>query len=170
MDVCLLWVLCVLSGRGLCDGLITRPEESYRLWCILVWSRNLKIEEAKTRKWVVKASRIIIIIIIINILPLHIHNKVWFHFSKTQKFMSYRVNTSTALVITSQLHFLRTKWIKLALDIAIIQVCMIQVEIKLLDTTYCMIYTATQTKCFSPILGHHQIWYKNVCHVSITHV
>jgi hypothetical protein len=24
---------CVLSGRGLWDGLITRPEESYRLWC-----------------------------------------------------------------------------------------------------------------------------------------
>jgi len=23
---------CVLSGRGLCDALITRPEESYRLW------------------------------------------------------------------------------------------------------------------------------------------
>jgi hypothetical protein len=23
---------CVLSGRGLCDGLTTRPEESYRLW------------------------------------------------------------------------------------------------------------------------------------------
>jgi hypothetical protein len=23
---------CVLSGRDLCDGLITRPEESYRLW------------------------------------------------------------------------------------------------------------------------------------------
>ena len=27
---------CVLSGRGLCDGLITRPEESYQLWCIVV--------------------------------------------------------------------------------------------------------------------------------------
>jgi hypothetical protein len=27
---------CVLSGRGLCDGLITHPEESYRLWCVLV--------------------------------------------------------------------------------------------------------------------------------------
>ena len=26
---------CVLSGRGLCDGLITRPEESYRLWCVV---------------------------------------------------------------------------------------------------------------------------------------
>jgi hypothetical protein len=24
----------VLSGRGLGDGLITRPEESYRLWCV----------------------------------------------------------------------------------------------------------------------------------------
>jgi hypothetical protein len=36
MDVCLLWVLCVLSGRGLCDELIIRLEESYRLWCIVV--------------------------------------------------------------------------------------------------------------------------------------
>ena len=26
---------CVLSGRGLCDELITRPEESYRLWCVV---------------------------------------------------------------------------------------------------------------------------------------
>jgi hypothetical protein len=25
---------CVMSGRGLCDGLVTRPEESYRLWCV----------------------------------------------------------------------------------------------------------------------------------------
>ena len=26
---------CMLSGRGLCDGVITRPEESYRLWCVV---------------------------------------------------------------------------------------------------------------------------------------
>ena len=26
----------VLSGRVLCDELITRPEESYRLWCVVV--------------------------------------------------------------------------------------------------------------------------------------
>ena len=26
---------CVLSGRGLSDGPITRPEESYRLWCVV---------------------------------------------------------------------------------------------------------------------------------------
>jgi hypothetical protein len=25
---------CVLLGASLCDGLITRPEESYRLWCV----------------------------------------------------------------------------------------------------------------------------------------
>ena len=27
---------CVLSGRGLCDALITRPEEPYRMWCVVV--------------------------------------------------------------------------------------------------------------------------------------
>ena len=27
---------CVLSRRGLCVGLTTRPEESYRLWCVVL--------------------------------------------------------------------------------------------------------------------------------------
>jgi hypothetical protein len=45
---------CVLSSRGLCDRLITRPEESYRLWRVVVWSRNLENEEAKARHWAVK--------------------------------------------------------------------------------------------------------------------
>jgi hypothetical protein len=27
---------CLLSGRGLCGELITRPEESYRLWCVVL--------------------------------------------------------------------------------------------------------------------------------------
>ena len=41
---------CVLSGRGLCDEPITRPEESYRLWCVVVCDlQNLKDEEAMTR-------------------------------------------------------------------------------------------------------------------------
>jgi hypothetical protein len=40
----------VLSGRGLCDELITRPEESYRLWCVFRCDlENLKNEEAMTR-------------------------------------------------------------------------------------------------------------------------
>jgi len=34
MSVCC--EFCVLSGRDLCDGPITRPEESYRLWCVVV--------------------------------------------------------------------------------------------------------------------------------------
>ena len=39
----------MLSGRGLCDELITRPEESYRLWCVVVCDlENLKNEEAMT--------------------------------------------------------------------------------------------------------------------------
>jgi hypothetical protein len=43
MDVCLLCLYVVLScvGRGLCDGLIIRPEESYRV-SNSVWLRNLK--------------------------------------------------------------------------------------------------------------------------------
>jgi len=37
---------CVLSGRGLCDELITRPEESYRLWCVVVCD----LETSRMRK------------------------------------------------------------------------------------------------------------------------
>jgi hypothetical protein len=34
----------VLSGRGLCDELITRSEKSYRLWCVVVC-------DLETRAW-----------------------------------------------------------------------------------------------------------------------
>ena len=46
MNVC--FECCVLSGIGLCDELITRPEESQGLWCVVVcvWSINLVNEEA----------------------------------------------------------------------------------------------------------------------------
>ena len=30
------YVCCMLSGGGLCDGPITRPEKSYRMWCVCV--------------------------------------------------------------------------------------------------------------------------------------
>jgi hypothetical protein len=33
----------VLSGRGIYDELVTRPEESYRLWCVVVC--DLEISE-----------------------------------------------------------------------------------------------------------------------------
>jgi len=35
----------VFSGRGLCFGLITRPEEFYQVWCVWVRSRNLNDEK-----------------------------------------------------------------------------------------------------------------------------
>jgi len=39
----------VLSDRGLCGELIIRPEESCRLWCVVVCDlENLKNEEAMT--------------------------------------------------------------------------------------------------------------------------
>ena len=41
---------CVLSGRGLCDELITFPEECYGLCCVVVCDiENLMSEEAMTR-------------------------------------------------------------------------------------------------------------------------
>jgi len=46
---------CVLSGRGLCDGLITRPEESYGLWRVVVcYQETSKNEEVKVRYRAVK--------------------------------------------------------------------------------------------------------------------
>jgi len=39
-------VCYVLSGRGLCDGPITRPEESYGLWCVVACDQ----ETSKTRR------------------------------------------------------------------------------------------------------------------------
>jgi hypothetical protein len=45
-----MFVCCVLSGRGLWDELITRPEESYRLWRVVVFDHeNLVVEEAIVR-------------------------------------------------------------------------------------------------------------------------
>jgi hypothetical protein len=40
MFFCLLCVCSVLSGRGLCDELITCPEESYRLWGVVVCDKE----------------------------------------------------------------------------------------------------------------------------------
>ena len=44
-------VIVVLSGSGLCDGLITRLEESYRLWCVVV--RDLETSSRMRRSWTV---------------------------------------------------------------------------------------------------------------------
>ena len=56
------WMLvcCVLSGRGLCDELITRPEESYRLWCVVCDLETTKIlvnEEARPTRGLSRQDR-----------------------------------------------------------------------------------------------------------------
>ena len=38
---------CVLSGRGLCNGLITHPEESYRLWRVMCDQETSKMRRLK---------------------------------------------------------------------------------------------------------------------------
>jgi hypothetical protein len=48
--MCICCECCVLSGRGLCDELITRQEESCRLCSVVVCDlENLTNEEAMTR-------------------------------------------------------------------------------------------------------------------------
>jgi hypothetical protein len=56
MDVCLLCLYYVLScaGRGLCDGLITRPEESYRV-SVCVFDQETPKREAKGPSWTISA-------------------------------------------------------------------------------------------------------------------
>jgi len=34
---------CVLSGRGLCDGLITRPEKPFRVWYVVIYDGQSSI-------------------------------------------------------------------------------------------------------------------------------
>jgi hypothetical protein len=38
--------VCCQVQRGLCDELITRPDESYHVSCVWVWSHSLHDEEA----------------------------------------------------------------------------------------------------------------------------
>ena len=67
MDICLLWVLWVLSGIGLCVEPITGPDESYRVWCVYViceprkWGgcRAVKKKKNNKLKWPVTLSLVL---------------------------------------------------------------------------------------------------------------
>ena len=56
MFVC--WVCCVLSGWGLCDGLIARLEDSYIMWHVVVCDQETSNEEAKARYRAVENTRV----------------------------------------------------------------------------------------------------------------
>jgi hypothetical protein len=58
-------VCCVLSGRGLCDELITRTEESYRRWSVFVCVIKKPRERGgHSPRWAAEPEKIVIIIII----------------------------------------------------------------------------------------------------------
>ena len=48
---------CVLSGRGLCDELITRPEESYRLWWVVAFDLEISWMRRALAHWRDAASK-----------------------------------------------------------------------------------------------------------------
>jgi hypothetical protein len=55
----------MLSGIGLCHELITRPEESYRLWRVVMCDiRNLVNEEAIARAGLQSQKTKIIVVIL----------------------------------------------------------------------------------------------------------
>jgi len=41
----------VFSGRGLCDGLTTRPQESYRLCCVVLCDLENLMNEETLAHW-----------------------------------------------------------------------------------------------------------------------
>jgi hypothetical protein len=52
MDVCVLCLYVVVScvGRGLCDELITRPEESYRVCQLYVIKKTSAVRKSPKKK------------------------------------------------------------------------------------------------------------------------
>ena len=60
MDVCC--ECCVMSGRGFCDELITRPEVPFRLWCV-VECDNLVNEESLAQWGAVVPKKVKLLIV-----------------------------------------------------------------------------------------------------------
>ena len=74
MFVC--WDGCVLPCRGLCDELITRPEESYRLWCVVVCDLENLVNEEALAHWGLscqKQTNAVFISRIVAIFTVHLH-------------------------------------------------------------------------------------------------
>jgi hypothetical protein len=52
-----MFVCCVLSGRGLCDELITRPEESYRLWRVVCVIKKPRERGGHSPRWAAEPEK-----------------------------------------------------------------------------------------------------------------
>jgi len=59
---------CVLSSRGLCIGLITRPEESYWVWCVWVWSWSLENEEFLAHYELLRQLKLLLLLLLLRLL------------------------------------------------------------------------------------------------------
>jgi hypothetical protein len=59
---CLSSVCRVLSGRDHCVGLITRPEESYRVWCVQALRSPSPIRGGHDPKWVKAPQKKIVLL------------------------------------------------------------------------------------------------------------
>jgi hypothetical protein len=88
----------VLSGRGLCNGPIPRPEESYRMWCVFVCDqvkskrkktldtcceqagRRGKDYETKRNFWYIKTSNHLIITNYLTPLSTFLLDKLTVHY------------------------------------------------------------------------------------------
>jgi len=94
------WDWCVLSGRGLCDKLIPRPEESYRLWCVVLWnSETLWMRAWQVRK---KGESIVCRTLCHYIMSLH---NAWHyvitlcHYIMSLHFILLRIRKKTAFTL-----------------------------------------------------------------------
>ena len=75
MDVSLLWVLFVV--RGLCDKLITRPEESYRMWCVVVCDLEILVNEKALAHWGLSRQKKIHVCVLLSINSIHVLSEWW---------------------------------------------------------------------------------------------
>ena len=93
---------CVLSGRGLCGELITRPEDSYRLWCVVMC--DLEISRMR-RPWPALGSsamrkRKCVCVVISKCAPCYLHYLIECYLEKVESCPNFTRLFKNFLVLT----------------------------------------------------------------------
>jgi len=70
---------CVLSGRGLCDELITLPEEFYRLWCVVVCDLETSWMKRPWPTWGCRAKQTTQRVLLLKLVPISRDVSASFH-------------------------------------------------------------------------------------------
>jgi hypothetical protein len=107
---------CVLSGISLCDGLATRPEESYQVWCVWVrsWGRD---NGTPAQYWTVVSKR----------------NKYWKEIIISRGWINLTLSLSCKLVLLST--FMSVNYVTLRLLMSFIYINMERLFLMFLDHT-----------------------------------